>query len=485
MTGPSDAAAVDVVVIGAGVVGAAIARRLSQLDLRIVLIDAADDVGAATSKANTAILHTGFDATPGTKEARLVRQGYDLLRAYCKRAGIAFELTGALLTAWTPEQLDALPGIRQKAEKNGYDRCHLIDGDEVRRLEPHLGPGVLGALAVPDEAIVDPWTPPIAFATEAVRNGVQLLLTTRVTGAERASERWLVQTCTTGGAPGVLRTRAIVNAAGLASDVIDRLCRADGGPNPRFTITPRRGELIVFDKLARPLINHIVLPVPTAMGKGVLISPTVFGNVMLGPTAEDRTDRGDTSTSAEGLAFLEAKGRAILPALFDEEITSAYAGLRAATEHSDYRLFAEGTYVCVGGIRSTGLTASMAIAEEVVALLDEAGVSGRQRGAAELVDPGDLGCAQLGEAMVRPFADAMRIARDPSYGEIVCHCERVTRGELRDACSAVIPATSFDGLRRRTRAMAGRCQGFHCHAELAATLAEHAGVAIDVVLGTP
>lgn len=206
MSPDRDHAEVDVVIVGSGVVGAAIARRLSHLDLRIVLIDAADDVGAATSKANTAILHTGFDATPSTKEARLVRQGYDLLRAYCQRAGIAIELTGALLTAWTPEQLDALPGIRQRAEKNGYDRCRFVDADEVRRLEPHLGPGVLGALAVPDEAIVDPWTPPIAFASEAVRNGVRLVLATRVTRVERAGERWLVQTRAAGGALGVVRT---------------------------------------------------------------------------------------------------------------------------------------------------------------------------------------------------------------------------------------------------------------------------------------
>ena len=482
----------DVVVIGAGVVGAAIARRLSHFDLRVVLVDSASDVGAATSKANTAILHTGFDATPGTIEARLVREGNDLLRAYCQRAGIAVERTGALLTAWTPEQLHALPGLQAKAENNGYLGCRPVGIGELRRLEPHLGPGALGALAVPDEAIVDPWSPPIAFATEAVRNGVVLRLSTRVSAIERPGGGWCLRTSPVAS---VIRARSVVNAAGLGSDVIDRLCRPDdalsgatrsGTPtHPRFTVTPRRGELIVFDKLARPLVHHILLPVPTTMGKGVLITPTVFGNVMLGPTAEDRLDRDDTSTSADGLAFLQATGRAVLPSLFDEEVTSTYSGLRAATEHADYQLFAEGTYVCVGGIRSTGLTASMAIAEHVVALLDAAGVAGPERSPDELVGPADLGCPQLGEMMTRPFADASRIASDRSYGEVVCHCERVTRGEIRDACASLIPATTLDGLRRRSRAMAGRCQGFHCLATLAEMLSRSNGTSVDVLLGTP
>jgi glycerol-3-phosphate dehydrogenase len=226
-----------------------------------------------------------------------------------------------------------------------------------------------------------------------------------------------------------------------------------------FTIRPRKGELIVFDKLARPLLSSIILPVPTARTKGVLVAPTVFGNVLLGPTAEDVHDRSDTATSAPGLAALLAAGRRILPGLEDEEVTATYAGLRAATEHPDYQVGADGRYVRVAGIRSTGLTASLGLAEHVAGLLGETGLALKPRAGAEQAA---LRLPYLGETGRRPYQDAERIAADPAYGEIACHCERATRGEIRDALTSDIPPAGLDGLRRRTRAMNGRCQAFYC-----------------------
>jgi len=264
---------------------------------------------------------------------------------------------------------------------------------------------------------------------------------------------------------GELAARHLVNVAGLFSDVLDRWFQHDG-----FTVTPRRGELVVYDKLARPLVRHVLLPVPTKLGKGVLVAPTVFGNVLLGPTAEDVADRTDTDSTAAGLAFLLDKGGRILPELLSEEVTNVYAGLRAATEHGDYQLrgHPEQGYVCVGGIRSTGLTASMAIAERVVGLLGEGGLRTPPRDGA--VTPA---MPPLGEAQQRPYQRADLVAADPAYGQVVCHCERVTLGEIRDAQAAPVPARDLDGLRRRTRATNGRCQGFYCGAavrELAAGL---------------
>jgi glycerol-3-phosphate dehydrogenase len=263
-----------------------------------------------------------------------------------------------------------------------------------------------------------------------------------------------------------IRTRFLVNAAGLRSDEVDRMAGHDG-----FTVTPRRGELIVFDKLARPLVEHIVLAVPTATTKGVLIAPTVFGNVMLGPTAEDLPDKTETGSTAAGLARLRAEGRRILPGLLDHEVTAVYAGLRAATEHVDYQVAvdADGGYARVGGIRSTGLSASMAIAEHVRDELAAAGLALEPRPDAELPE---LRMPNLGERAPRPFAEPERIAADPEYGRIVCFCERVTRGEVRDALASPVPPVDLDGLRRRTRALMGRCQGFHCGAEIAALLDE-------------
>jgi glycerol-3-phosphate dehydrogenase len=445
----------DVAIIGAGVVGAAIARELSRYDLAVVLIDAAPDVGTGTSKANTAILHTGFDAKPDTLEAALVRRGWELHNQLAPELGIPIERTGAVLVAWTPEELAELEPIRERAAANGYANTRRLGAAEVYECEPNLGPGALGGLEVPDESIVCTFTAPLAFATQAVANGVRLLLGRRVTGiARHESGRHVIEL-----ESGVqVEAGWLINAAGLGSDEIDRMLGHD-----RFTITPRRGELIVFDKLSRRLVRQIVLPVPTKVGKGVLVSPTVYGNVMLGPTAEDVGSRNETGCTAAGLMSLLTMGRRIMPPLVEEEVTATYAGLRAATEHGDYQLFVDAAqrYVCVAGIRSTGLTASPAIAEYVATLLVEAGATLNLKPEFRSVR-----MPNIGQAALRPYQDADAISRDSRYGSIVCHCERVTRGEVLDALGALVPAKSVDGVRRRTRATMGRCQGFYCMANV-------------------
>lgn len=457
-------ASYDVAIVGAGDVGSAIARELSRFHLRLALIEAGPDVGAGTSKANTAILHTGFDAKPGTLEARLVARGHDLLMAYADEVGIPVERTGALLVAWDEEQLERFGAITENAERCGYERVTEIGVDELYRREPHLGPGARGALEIPDEHIVCPFTPPLAYATQAVLAGTDLRRSERVTHLDRLDTGgWRLGTTR-----GELTAGWIVNAAGLHSDEVHRMTGHDG-----FNVTPRRGELIVYDKLSRPLITHILLPVPTATTKGVLVAPTVFGNVMLGPTAVDIDRKDDTSSTAEGLAHLRALVDRLMPDLAAHEVTAVYVGLRAATEHADYQLGVDGRhrYAWAGGIRSTGLTGSMAIAEHVRDGLDGAGLALRERS-------GGLPSVRLpnlGEAAERPYARADLIEADREYGRIVCFCERVTRGEIRDAVASPVPPADLDGLRRRTRVLMGRCQGFFCGAHVPALLAEDTG----------
>ncbi|WP_330461009.1 FAD-dependent oxidoreductase [Streptomyces sp. NBC_00820] len=461
--GPLPERTYDVAIVGAGVVGCAIARELARHPrLGVALIDAQDDVGQGTSKANTAILHTGFDASPGSLEARLVREGSRLLAAYATESGIPVEETGALLVAWDEEQLAALPRLAEKAERNAYTDTRLLGAGELYAREPHLGPGALGALHVPGESIICPWTTTLAYATQAVRAGVDLHLNTHVTQASREAD---THTLTT--SRGTLRCRLLVNAAGLHADTLDRALGHDD-----FTVTPRRGQLIVHDRLARPLVRHILLPVPTALGKGVLIAPTVHGNVLLGPTAEDLDDKGATDSTAEGLALLREKGARILPALRNQEVTAVYAGLRAATEHEDYRITAHPGQACVtvGGIRSTGLTASLAIAAHVVALLTDTGLDA---GPAQDLPP--VRMPDLGETSPRPCRRPELVAADPEYGTLVCHCEHVSRGEIRDALTSTIPPRTLEGLRRRTRARAGRCQGFYCGAAVRQLFEEAGG----------
>jgi glycerol-3-phosphate dehydrogenase len=448
----------DVVVVGAGIVGSAIARTLAGTNLSVTLLEARDDVGDGTSKANTALLHTGYDATPDTLESRLVARGYELLGAYAEQASIPVEHTGALLVAWTDEELEALPGLKDKAERNFYHRCEMVGPEEVYRRVPDLGQGVLGGLTVPGESIICTWTTNLALATDAVARGARLMCGARVTGAMAGDGHTTLQTTR-----GDVRGRWVINAAGLGADRLD----AKFGHH-RFTVTPRRGELLVFDKLTRPMVPCIVLAVPSSRGKGVLVSPTIYGNVMVGPTSENLEDRSATGTSEEGLEFLVSKGRALMPSLFDEEITATYAGLRAAIDRDDYLIDvdAQARYALVGGIRSTGLTSGMAIAEHLMGLLADAGLDITER--ADLPAPPRM--PNLGEVGVRPYRDADRIAADPEYGRIVCFCERVTSGEIRDAFQSPIPPADIDGLRRRTRVMNGRCQGFYCGAHTRALL---------------
>ncbi|MEU5161672.1 NAD(P)/FAD-dependent oxidoreductase [Streptomyces sp. NPDC020875] len=452
----------DVAVIGAGVVGAAIARELAGHRLSVALVEARSDVGDGTSKANSAILHTGFDATPGTLEARLVARGHELLSDYARTTGIPVEYPGAVLVARTDAEYAALPALRTKAEANGRHDTRLVGPGEVYAALPALAPGVRGGLVVPGEGIVCPWTTVLALAGDALARGTAILLDRPVTAVTTDGGTTVLHT-----PAGPVRTRWTVNAAGLGADRVDALFG-----HQRFTVTPRRGKLLVLDKAARPLVNHIVLPVPTALGKGVLLAPTVYGNVLLGPTAEDLDDRTATGTTEDGLAFLRARGAALMPATADEEITAAYAGLRAAvTGHPDYLIEADPDrrYVLVGGIRSTGLSAGMAIAEHVRELLAANGPAMAVR--TDLPAPPVM--PYLGESGFRPYQDGGLIAADPAYGEIVCYCERVTAGEIRDACHAPLPARTIGGLSRRTRALNGRCQGSSCGPAVRALLAGH------------
>jgi glycerol-3-phosphate dehydrogenase len=339
----------------------------------------------------------------------------------------------------------------------------------VYEREPHLGPGALGGMVVPGEGILCTFSLPLTFAYQSVVNGVTLKLNHPVQAIESRDGLHRLS-----GPGGDLNCRWLINAAGLYSDEIDHLLGRHG-----FTVTPRRGQLIIFDKLARSLVNHILLPVPTATTKGVLISPTVYGNVLLGPTAEDLRDKAATETTANGLQSLIEKGRAILPELLNEEVTATYAGLRAATEHSDYQIHfqPEQRYVCVGGIRSTGVSASLGIAEYVVEFLKESGLTLNPKAEFKTIQ-----MPSLGEAFLRPYQSASMIAANPAYGEIICHCERVTLGELIDAAHAPIPAGTLDGLRRRTRVLQGRCQGFNCQGAVVSVLAKETGQAAEKLM---
>ena len=432
----------DVAVIGAGVVGCAVAREFALAGLRVALLERGADILSGASKANSAILHTGFDAPTGSLELACMREGARRYRAMHEEAGLPLLETGALLAAWTPRDHEALPGIVAQAHANGVADVRQVGVDEARAIEPGLAPGLLGAVVVPGEAIIDPWSAPLAYALGAIAQGARVLRDAEVTGGRREDGAWTLATTR-----GALRARVVANCAGLRGDLVEAIAR----PSP-FEIRPRKGQFVVLDKTARRHVRSIVLPVPDARTKGVLVCPTIFGNVLVGPTAEEQPDRERAGLDAEVLARLVAQGSRIVPALATEPVTAAYAGLRPATQHKDYVVEAvrESGWISIGGIRSTGLTAALGIAAHALDLhAEHFGLPPRPPRVATPRVP------NLAEHLPRPW---MRPGRD----EIVCHCEGVTRAEIAAALEGPLPAGDVGGLRRRTRCMLGRCQGFHC-----------------------
>ena len=435
----------DVCIVGAGVVGCALALHLTLEGRRVVVLERGADLLSGASKANSAILHTGFDAPEGSLEADLVARGHAAYLRIADRYGLSVMKTGALVVAWSEAEAARLGTLRAQAVANGVADAAMLDADTVARMEPNLAPSQHGALHVPREYVIDPWSPFHLFADEASRLGATFLFDAEVTGGSFDGTAWTLT-------HGAGRTRAaqVVNCAGLFGDRLEAACLGDS----HFTIRPRKGQFVVFDKAASDLVGHVILPVPSATTKGVVITRTAFGNVLVGPTAEEQEDRTRATTDAATLRSLIETADAIVPGLGRIPVTATYAGLRPASDEKAYRIrhLPDRNWLTLGGIRSTGMTASLGLAEHAAGLLG--------------------GSEMLAEhaPVHRPHhltETAPRDWQDPGYGEIVCHCEMVTRREIEAALAAPVPPRSFAGLKRRTRACMGRCQGFNCLARLA------------------
>lgn len=442
---PSDGpAAYDVAVIGAGVVGCAVARRLTLAGARVVVLEKALDILDGASKGNSGILHTGFDAPPGSLEQRCVAAGHAEYLAIREKLNLPLMETGALVLAWTEVEEARLPALLEQARANGVDDVAPLGRAEILALEPNLSPRVRAGFRVPREFVIDPWSAPTAYLLQALANGAGIRRGCEVTGGAFDGARWTLETST-----GPLRADTVVTCAGLYGDLVDRCLLGTAS----FGIRPRKGQFVVFDKAAAGLVTATILPVPSATTKGVVLCRTAYGNLLVGPTAEEQESREDASTDGETLAMLRAKGIEMLPALAGVPVTAAYAGLRPASEEKDYRLtaHAERRYVSVGGIRSTGLSSALGLAREVERLIEGFGGVPALRPARPVWPQVPTLCEE------RP-----RAWRQPGNGGIVCHCELVTRGEIEAALEGPLPAQSLAGLKRRTRVTMGRCQGFYC-----------------------
>jgi glycerol-3-phosphate dehydrogenase len=439
---------VDVAVIGGGVVGCATARAFALLGARVVLLEKSTDILAGASKGNSALLHTGFDAPPGSLELRLMQLGYRAYLAIRGPLNLPLLETGAMVVAWTDADLQRLETIAQQAIGNGVQNVEWLSPAQALAREPELCSQLRGALLVPGEHVIDAWSAPLAYLTQAIAHGAQVLRQCEVQRGTFDGQMWWLDT-----ARGSVQARYVVNCAGLYGDLIEQRCLGKA----TFEIRPRKGQFVVFDKPAARLVRTTILPVPNERTKGVVIARTIYGNVLVGPTAEDQLDRTRATVDETALRDLVMQAGRMIPALAQIPVNAIYAGLRPASEQKDYRVHCDRQrhWVTLGGIRSTGLTAALGLATHAVELLLASSWQ-LPTPPATIWTP----VPNLAEHLPRDWQRA-------GYGEIVCYCELVTRREIEAAFQSPLPPGDFSGLRRRTRAAMGRCQSFYCGARLA------------------
>lgn len=444
----------DVIIIGAGIVGCAIARRFTLEGANVAVLEKGTDILDGASKANSAILHTAFDAPPDSVEHACIREGYFEYLKIRHDLGLPLDEIGAYVVAWSDEEHAKLDGILAKAHKNDVLDTKIITADALRKHEPNLAGHAQAAMSIPGECIIDPWSAAYAYLGQALENGAEAFRSCEVKGGYQKNGVWQLIT-----SRGSIQAHHVINSAGLYGDLVDQAVLDESD----FKVTPRKGQFVVYDKSASKLLKAIILPVPTSRTKGVVLFRTVFGNLVVGPTAEDQEDRSDASTDKETLKMLMNAGIEKIPALEDHPVTAIYAGLRPATEFSEYQIKTRQgkNWTTVGGIRSTGLSSALGIANYVYKLYTNVGThnTDQEKTHQPIKNPKVAEVAVLAESSKRDW-------QQENHGEIVCHCELVTKREIEKALTGPLGAKSLQGLKRQSRATMGRCQGFFCSARL-------------------
>ena len=439
----------DVIIIGAGVSGCAIARELSRYQLDICVLERESDICEGTSKANSGIVHGGFDAKPGTLKAKLNVLGNSMMDEMSKKLDFEFKRNGSMVVCQNEMGIPALEKLLEQGKENGVKGMKILKREQALELEPNLADGVYAVLHIPSGGIVCPFGMNIAYAENAAQNGVEFKLETEVQLIERVGQDYRIQTN-----QGVFDTKYVINAAGVYADVFHNMVS-----ELKIHIMPRRGDYCLLDKTAGDLVRHTIFQLPTEKGKGVLVTPTIHGNLLLGPTAIDIDDKEATATTAKGLQeVLEKCTKSVKNIPFKQVITS-FAGLRAHEEHGEFIIGevedAKG-FIDVAGIESPGLTSAPAIGIYVRDILAEK---------MELKEKENF--VEERKGIVR-FLDLPKeeqnrlLQKNQAYGQIVCRCEQITEGEILDAIHRPLGATTLDGVKRRTRAGMGRCQAGFC-----------------------
>ena len=452
---------VDIVIIGAGVSGCAIAREVSRYRADVLVLEREEDVCCGTSKANSAIVHAGYDAANGSLMAKLNVEGSRLMPALSKELDFAYENNGSLVVMVSEDDRPALNKLYENGVANGVEGLRIVERDELVQMEPNISDQAVAALYAPTGAIVCPFGLTFALAENAARNGVKFQFDTEVTGIEKTDGGWKLSTTR-----GDVEARVVVNAAGVYADKLHNMVSEDA-----MTITPRRGDYFLLDHSAQGHVSHTIFQLPGKFGKGVLVAPTVHGNIIVGPTAIDIEDKEGVATTQAGLDEVRAKcGLAVKDVPLRQTITS-FAGLRAhEARHEFFIGEVQPGFVDCAGIESPGLSSAPAIGamvsgivKDILKLEENPGFESKRKG---ILDPKGLD-AEARAALIR---------ENPAYGTVICRCETVTEGEIVDAIRRVPGARSVDGVKRRVRAGMGRCQGGFCSPRVMEILARELGV---------
>jgi glycerol-3-phosphate dehydrogenase len=456
----------DVAIIGCGIVGCACAYELSKYNLKIVAVEKNNDICCGTTKANSAIIHAGYDPKPNTLMAKLNVRGSLLTKEICKNLDIAYNQIGSLVVAFSDDEVKNVETLFKRGVENGVPDLKIIDKSELKELEPYISDEAICALYAPTAGIIDPWEFGIAMAETAVKNGTEIMLDSQVQDIIENENYYSIKT-----KKGTIEAKYVINCAGVNSDDVHNMTAKKD-----FTIIGCAGEYYLLDKSECKRASHVIFQCPNKDGKGVLVSPTIHGNLIVGPNAEVR-DKNDTSTKTLSLDFVKEKAVKSVPSISFKENIRNFTGVRALSEYDDFIIkFAKDRFLDVAGIKSPGLSSSPAIAEYVVELLSNSGLEFDKK--SNFINTRK----HIRFNKLTPDEKNKLISENSAYGRIICRCETVTEGEILDALSSAIPPVSLDGIKRRVGAGMGRCQGGFCGPRVLEIIAKYYNVPYENIL---
>ena len=459
----------DAVVIGGGVIGSAIIRYLSLYNMKTLLVEKEEDISSGTTKANSGIVHAGYDPEPGTLKAKLNVKGAKMIKEESGKLHFDYKVNGAMVVSFSPNDDYKIDELFERGIKNGVEDMEIISGDEARRLEPNLSENITKCLYLKSSAIVCPFSLTQALSENAYENGAEFKFNTKVETIERIEDGYRIKT--DNGL--IITSNAVINAAGVYGDTINNMVS-----EKKLHITPRKGSYMLFDNETQGMFNSTIFQLPSSKGKGVLVTPTVHGNLMIGPNSVDIPDKDDTSTTAFDLEYISKEALKTSPSIPFRKVITSFSGLRAHEDSGDFIVGeaedAPGFFNATG-IESPGLSSSLSIGEMVARMVaDRLGIEKKENPVLErkaAPRPKEMSIDERNEL----------IKSNPSYGKIVCRCEEISEGEIIDAITRPLGARSLDGVKRRVRAGMGRCQGGFCSPKVMELIEKYASIPFDEI----